>query len=156
VTRNPPGSSGLAFQGGDINGYGLMGVGDGQGVQVYRGDAKVLREQLRGVGEAGDAAVVVMQDDEVPSQSDLTTAGFGDDSQHRHCLERCRGDSTADIADYGGLTGQEAEYIDGIDATDDHRLHRGHDLQVCGEATAGEGLVALGQSLNYSHWDVCF
>ena len=36
----------------------------------------------------------------------------------------------------------------GIDATDDLRLHRRHDLQVCGEATAGEGLVALGQGLN--------
>ena len=112
------------------------------------------------MGKAGDAAVVVMQDDEVPSQSDLTTAGFGDDAQHSHCLERCRGDSTAEIADHGGLAGQEAEYIDGvdagIDATDDHRLHRRHDLQVCGEATAGEGLVALSQGLNYSHWDVCF
>ena len=101
-----------------------------------------------------------MQDDEVPSQSDLTTAGFSHDAQHRYCLKRCRGDSTADIADYGGLTGHEAEYIDGvdagIDATDDYRLHRRHDLQVCGEATAGEGLVALGQGLNYSHWDVCF
>ena len=30
-----------------------MGVGDGQGVEVCRGDAEVLREQLRGVGEAG-------------------------------------------------------------------------------------------------------
>jgi hypothetical protein len=29
--------------------------------EVCRGDAEVLREQLRGVGEAGDAAVVVMQ-----------------------------------------------------------------------------------------------
>jgi hypothetical protein len=112
------------------------------------------------VGEAGDAAVVVMQDDEVPSRSDLTTAGFGDDAQHRHCLERCRGDSTADVADYGGLTGREAEYIDGvdagIDATDYHGLHRRHDLQVCGEATAGEGFVTLGQSLNYTPLDVCF
>jgi hypothetical protein len=66
--------------------------------------------------------------EDVPVMSDLTTAGFGDDAQHRHCLERCRGDSTADVADYGGLTGHEAEYIDGvdagIDATDDHRLHR--------------------------------
>jgi len=67
----------------------------------------------------------------------------------RRCSKKhCRGDSTADIPDYGGFTGQEAEYINGvdagIDATDDHRLHRRHDLQVCGEATAGEGLVALG------------
>jgi hypothetical protein len=58
------------------------------------------------------------------------------------------------------LYAQEAEYIDGvdagIDATDDHRLHRRHDLQVCGEATAGEGFVTLGQSLNYTPLDVCF
>jgi hypothetical protein len=33
---------------------------------------------------------------------------------------------------------------------------RRHDLQVCGEATAGEGFVTLGQGLNYAHWDVCF
>jgi hypothetical protein len=155
-----PGEQRIGLQGGDINGHGLKGVGDGQGVEVCRGDAEVLREQLRGVGEAGDAAVVVMQDDEVPSRSDLTTAGFGDDAQHRHGLERRRGDSTADIADYDGLTGQEAEYIDGIDAgvdaTDDHRLHRRHDLQICGEATAGEGLVAPGQGLNYRHWEGCF
>jgi hypothetical protein len=69
-------------------------------------------------------------------------------------------DSTADVADYGGLTGREAEYIDGvdagIDATDDHGFHRRHDLQVCGEATAGERLVTLGQSLNYTQLDVCF
>jgi hypothetical protein len=36
-----------------------MGVGDGQGVEVCRGDAEVIREQLRGVREAGDATVVV-------------------------------------------------------------------------------------------------
>jgi hypothetical protein len=42
---------------------------------------------------------------------------------------------------------REAEYIDGIDATDYHVLHRRHDLQVCGEVTAGEGFVTLGQSL---------
>jgi hypothetical protein len=68
--------------------------------------------------------------------------------------------STADVADYRGLTGHEAEYIDGvdagIDATDYHGLHRRHDLQVCGEATVGEGFVTLGQSLNYTHLDVCF
>ena len=46
---------------GDINGHGLIGVGDGQGAEVCRGDSEVLREQLRGVGEAGDAAVLVMQ-----------------------------------------------------------------------------------------------
>jgi hypothetical protein len=46
------------------------------------------------VDEAGDAAVVVMQEDEVPSRSYLTTAGFGDDAPRRHCLERYRGDST--------------------------------------------------------------
>jgi hypothetical protein len=119
ATRNPPGSSGFGLQGGDINGHGLIwGSAMAKGVEVCRGDAEVLREQLRGVGEADDAAVVVMQDDEVPFQSDLTTAGFGDDAQHRHCLERCRVDSTADIADYGGLTGHEAEYIDGVDARD--------------------------------------
>jgi hypothetical protein len=28
-----------------------MGVGDGQGVEVRRGDAEVLREQLRRLGE---------------------------------------------------------------------------------------------------------
>lgn len=89
-----------------------MRVGDGQGVEVCRGDAEVLREQLRGVSEAGDAAVVVMQDDEVPSRCEIT-AGFGDDAQHRHCLERGQGDSAADVALYGGLTGREAEYIDG-------------------------------------------
>jgi|GraSoi2013_100cm_1033763.scaffolds.fasta_scaffold11092_1 hypothetical protein len=108
-----PGEQRIGLQGGDINRHGLMGVGDGQGVEVCRGDAEVLREQLRGVGQAGDTTVVVMQDDEVPSQSDLTTADFSDDAQHRHRLKRCRGDSTADIADYGGLTGHEAEYIDG-------------------------------------------
>jgi len=136
-----------------------VGVGDAQGVEVCRGDAEVVREQLRGVSEAGDAAVVVMQDDEVPSRCGIT-AGSGDDAQHRHCLERCGGDPTADVADYGGLTGREAEYIDGvdagIDATEDHGLHRRHDLQLCGEATAGERFVTLGQSLNYTHLDVCF
>ena len=69
----------------------------------------MLREQLRGVSEAGDAAVGVMQDDKVPSLSDLTTVGLGDDAQHRHYLERCRGDSTADVADDGGLTGDETK-----------------------------------------------
>jgi len=29
-------------------------------------------------------------------------------------------------------------------------------LGLCGEATAGEGFVTLGQGLNYAHWDVCF
>jgi hypothetical protein len=32
----------------------------------------------------------VMQDDEVPSRTDFTTARFGDDAQHRHRLKRCR------------------------------------------------------------------
>jgi hypothetical protein len=31
-----------------------------------------------------------MQDDQVPSRTDSTTAGFGNDAQHRHRLERCR------------------------------------------------------------------
>ena len=61
MTRNPPRELRIGLQGGDINGHGLIGVGDGQGAEVCRGDAEVLREQLRGVGEAGDAAVVVMQ-----------------------------------------------------------------------------------------------
>ena len=56
-----PGELRIGLQGGDINGHGLIGVGDGQGAEVCRGDAEVLREQLRGVSEAGDAAVVVMQ-----------------------------------------------------------------------------------------------
>lgn len=43
-----PGEQRIGLQGGDINGDGLMGVGDGQGVEVCRGDAEVLREQLRG------------------------------------------------------------------------------------------------------------
>src|SRR5260370_39525276 len=88
-----------------------------------------------------------MQDDGVPSRSDITAAGFGDHAQHRHCLECCRGDSTADVADYGGVTGHEAEYIDGvdagIDATSEHCAHRRHGLPVCGEATADESLVPL-------------
>ena len=144
-----PGSIGLAFRAATSTATALWGSAMAKASKVCRGDSEVLRLQLRRVSEAGDAAVVVMQNDEVPSLSDLTPAGFGDDTQHRHCLERCQGDSTADIANYGSLTGHEAEYIDGIDATDDHRLHRRHDLQVCGEATAGEGLVALGQSVNY-------
>jgi hypothetical protein len=38
----------IGLQGGDINGHGLIiGVGDGQGAEVCRGDAEVLREQLR-------------------------------------------------------------------------------------------------------------
>ena len=57
-------------------------------------------------------------------------------------------------------TGREAEHIDGvdagIDATDDHGLHRRHDLQVCGEAPAGERFVTLGQSLNYTHFGCLF
>jgi hypothetical protein len=87
--------------------------------------------------------------------SDLTTVGFGDDAQHRHYLECCRGDSTADVADDGGLTRGETKDVGGVDArinaTDNHRLHRRHDLQVCGEATSSEDLVALGKSVNYGH-----
>src|SRR6202040_3506355 len=97
------------------------------------------REQFRGVDKAVDAAIGVMQDDEIPSWADFTTVGFGDDAQHRHRLERCRGNVTADIADHGGLTGREAKYVEwidaGINAADDHRLERRHDLQFCGEAT---------------------
>jgi hypothetical protein len=37
----------IGLQGGDINGHGPMGVSDGQGVEVFRSDAEVLREQLR-------------------------------------------------------------------------------------------------------------
>src|ERR1700761_1913162 len=55
-----------------------------------------------------------------------------------------------------GFSEREAEYIDGIDAgidaTDNHRLQRRYDLQVCGKAAAGEGLVALGQGVNDTHW----
>jgi hypothetical protein len=58
VTRNPR-ELRIDLQGGDITRP--CGVGDGQGAEVCRGDAEVLREQLRGVGEAGDAAVVGMQ-----------------------------------------------------------------------------------------------
>jgi hypothetical protein len=108
------------------------------------------------VDEAVDAAIGVMQDEEVPSRTDFTTTGFGDDAQHRHRLERCWSNATADIADHGGFSGREAEYIDGtdagIDATDNHRLQRRYDLQVCGKAAAGEGLVALGQGVNDTHW----
>jgi hypothetical protein len=44
-----------------------MRVDDGHGVEFCRGDAEVLREQLRGVDKAVDAATGVMQDDEIPS-----------------------------------------------------------------------------------------
>jgi hypothetical protein len=40
-----PGEQPIGLEGGDVDGHGLC-----------RGGAEVLREQLRGVGEAGDAA----------------------------------------------------------------------------------------------------
>jgi hypothetical protein len=154
-----PGQQRIGLQRGDIDNHGLMWVGNCQCVEFRPSGAEVLCEQIWGVDEAVDAAIGVMQDDEVPSGTDFTTTGFGDDAQHRHRLERCWSNAAADIADHGGFSGREAEYIDridaGIDATDNHRLQRRYDLQVCGKAVAGEGLVAQGQGVNDTHWD-CF
>ena len=57
----------IGLQRSDIDGHGLMRVGDGLGLEFFRGNAEVLREQLRGVDKAVDAAIGVMQDDEIPS-----------------------------------------------------------------------------------------
>jgi len=67
---------------GDIDNHGLIGVGNCQCVEFRRSDAEILCEQIQGVDEAVDATIGVMQDNEVPSGTDFTTAGFGDDSQH--------------------------------------------------------------------------
>jgi hypothetical protein len=40
----------IGLQRGDIDGHGLMRVGDGHGVEFCRGGAEVLREQLRVAG----------------------------------------------------------------------------------------------------------
>jgi hypothetical protein len=92
--------------------------------------------------------------------SDLTTVGFGDDAQHRHHLEGCRGDSTADVADEGGLTGDETKDVGGstrgstqpiIIVFIDGMIFRSAEKRL-----PSEGLVALGQGVNYSHEVVCF
>ena len=53
----------IGLERGDVDSHSLVRVGDGQVVEVPGSNAEVLREQLRGVSEAGDAAVGVMQDD---------------------------------------------------------------------------------------------
>ena len=42
-----PGEQRISLQGGDIEGHGLMGVGDGQGAEVCRGDADVTLHKIR-------------------------------------------------------------------------------------------------------------
>jgi hypothetical protein len=107
------------------------------------------------MGEAVDAAIGVMQNDEIPSGPNFATAFFGNDAQHGHRLKRGRGNSTANITDHGSLTGLKAEYFHGIDAridtADNHRLQRRNDLQVCGKFTAGKGFIALDQGINNVH-----
>jgi hypothetical protein len=49
VTRNPPGSSGLGLQRGDIEATALCGSVMAMASSSGRDDAEVLREQLRGI-----------------------------------------------------------------------------------------------------------
>ena len=58
------------------------------------------------------------------------------------------------MSGFHSLTGAWSVFKQGFrDATDDHRLQRRHDFQVCGEATAGKGRVATGQGVNDIHLD---
>ena len=125
VTRNPQGSSGLAFSAATSTATALCGSvmplassSSGATPKYFESSSGEWTRQLM--------PHRVMQGDEIPSWTDFTTAGFGDDAQHSHCLECCRGNATADIADHGGLTGREAKYVEWIDArinaADDHRL----------------------------------
>ena len=70
-----PGEQRIGLQRGDIDGHGLMRVGDGHGTEFCRGDTEVLREQLRGVDKAVDTAIGVMQDNEIPSVGESPFCG---------------------------------------------------------------------------------
>ena len=57
-----PGKKRIGLERGDIDSHSPVRVGNGQAVEVPGRNAEVFREQLRGVSEAGDAAVGVMED----------------------------------------------------------------------------------------------
>ncbi len=96
--------------------------------------------------EAGDAAVRVLQHDEVEPRPGCRPFGLGDHAQCRHRLERGRGAAAAGVADDQGLSAGEAEDAGGVgagvSAADDHRLERGHHRCARDEAVLREVSVA--------------
>ncbi|MNU90854.1 hypothetical protein D3C71_807330 [compost metagenome] len=112
----------------------------------------MFRQQFGGVVQATtDAAVGVMQEDQVPALSDLRTTDPRNGAQDGHGFQQRRVDPATDVADHRGLTGLELKNIhrvdSGVDATNDHGFARRDNLQVGRKTRICKRGIALGKGL---------
>jgi hypothetical protein len=84
------------------------------------------------IAAIGDAAIGVVEDNEVPSRPDIASAILNDRSQQCHRLESGWIHPSADVANHRGFARHKSEYGTGIDAgigaAEDNRLPRRHDF----------------------------
>jgi hypothetical protein len=124
---------------------------------------KIMRQHGRVAREASDAAIGVLQNDEVKrSASSWSLSGDLTDSPEKAQLfEQHRGDSTADVADHYRLARCYSKYVSRIDAhvcaTDDeclyirHRPWKRRHQRSGGGLLRGEFFVAFQDAVEGAH-----
>src|SRR5260370_28554998 len=138
----------------DIDGNRSPGIGDRFGLQFRFVNSKVAGQQVGFPCKAGDPAVGVMNNDEVPFAGSRSL-NLGDCLEYGYCLQRLRSDPTTNGADHESIPELETQHISRIgtriDTADDDRLRCRKEGHARGEPMRGEVVVALLQGVKSDH-----
>ncbi len=138
----------------DIDGNRSPGIGDRFGLQFRLVNSKVVGQQVGVPCKAGDPAVGVLNNDEVPFAGSRSL-NLGDCLEHGDRLQRRRSDPTTNVAYHESIPEFEAQYVSGIgtriDTADDDRLRCRKEGHIRGEPMRGEVVVARLQGVKSDH-----